>query len=76
IHSSPESNSLKIIFPPFPFIQSVNEILKNKKGFFVGAQNCSEHNAGAYTGEVSASMLNSLGCSYVLIGHSERRQYY
>ncbi|MBN8693631.1 MAG: triose-phosphate isomerase [Bacteroidetes bacterium] len=76
IHSSPENNSLKIIFPPFPFIQSVNEILKNKKGFFVGAQNCSEHNAGAYTGEVSASMLNSLGCSYVLIGHSERRQYY
>lgn len=76
INSAPDNNSLKIIFPPFPFLQSVHDAIKNKKGFFIGAQNCSEHNAGAYTGEVSAAMLSSLGCSYVLVGHSERRQYF
>lgn len=76
INSTPENNSLKIIFPSFPFIQPVRDVLKNKSDFFVGAQNCSEYNAGAYTGEVSAAMLSSLGCSYVLVGHSERRQYF
>jgi triosephosphate isomerase len=66
----------KIIFPPFPFLHGINEVLKNNKDFFVGAQNCSEHAKGAYTGEVSAEMIISTGCSYVLIGHSERRQYF
>src|SRR5690606_9874643 len=42
----------------------------------VGAQNCSEHEAGAYTGEVSAPMLRSIGVPYVILGHSERRQYF
>src|SRR5690606_33249460 len=42
----------------------------------VGAQNCSEHEAGAYTGEVSASMLASMNIPYVILGHSERRQYF
>lgn len=42
----------------------------------VGAQNCSEHVQGAYTGEVSANMLAELGCSWVILGHSERRQYF
>jgi triosephosphate isomerase len=43
---------------------------------FVGAQNCAEEAKGAYTGEVSAEMIASLGVSYVILGHSERRQYY
>jgi triosephosphate isomerase len=42
----------------------------------MGAQNCSEHEAGAYTGEVSAPMLRSIGIPYVILGHSERRQYF
>ena len=42
----------------------------------LGAQNCSEHSSGAYTGEVSASMLQSIGVNYVIIGHSERRIYF
>jgi len=41
-----------------------------------GAQDCSAHEAGAYTGEVSAEMLRDLGCRYVIVGHSERRQYH
>lgn len=63
----------KILFPPFPFIKPVIDIADSRSGFFVGAQNCSEHEKGAHTGEVSAAMLASLGCKYVLVGHSERR---
>lgn len=66
----------KIIFPPFTFITSVNQILKDTPHFFVGAQNCSEHTNGAHTGEISASMLQPVGCNYVLVGHSERRHYF
>lgn len=66
----------KILFPPFPFISEVNKLLKGKASFYSGAQNCSEHSSGAYTGEVSASMIKSVGASYVLVGHSERRQYF
>lgn len=66
----------KILIPAFPFIAAVQNSLKGSTKFFVGAQNCSEHEKGAFTGEVSASMLQSIGCSYVLVGHSERRAYF
>jgi triosephosphate isomerase len=42
----------------------------------IGAQNCHQKESGAYTGEISAKMIKSVGCEYVIIGHSERRQYY
>ena len=67
---------LKVIFPPFPFLKPVIDVLKNDDGFSAGAQNCSEHKQGAYTGEVSAQMIASTGCKYVLVGHSERRTYF
>lgn len=66
----------KIIFPPFPFIKSIKMCLQQDLFFHVGAQNCSAYSSGSYTGDVSASMLNSVGCEYVIIGHSERRQYF
>ncbi len=66
----------KIIIPPFPYLQSVTELISNKADFYSGAQNCHTHAHGAFTGEVSANMLTSVGCSYVLVGHSERRQYF
>jgi triosephosphate isomerase len=69
-------NATIILFPPFPLIPSVTDLLKNRTGYFVGAQNCSEHSSGAYTGEVSSEMISSVGCKYVLVGHSERRQYF
>ena len=69
-------NVVKIIIPPFPYLDSVGQLLKNKSNFYIGAQNCHTHDKGAYTGEVSALMLQSVGCQYVLIGHSERRQYF
>ncbi|MDP1802941.1 MAG: triose-phosphate isomerase [Bacteroidota bacterium] len=66
----------KIIFPPFTFLKDANDSLVNESTLFVGAQNCSEHSKGAFTGEVSAEMLNSVGCKYVLVGHSERRTFF
>ena len=60
---------------PFPYLSAVIEKLKGKKGFAVAAQNCHHIATGAYTGEVSASMLASIGVQYCIIGHSERREY-
>ncbi len=69
------ANAKVIVCPPFPYLQKINEILTNAP-IDVGAQNCSEHVSGAYTGEVSAGMLKSMGIPYVILGHSERRQYF
>lgn len=66
----------KIIFPPFPYLQMLSVIFDDRKDFFIGAQNCSEHEKGAFTGEVSAPMIQSAGCHYVLVGHSERRSFF
>ncbi len=67
---------LKIIIPPFPYLESISQQLLSKQNFWLGAQNCHTHTEGAYTGEVGASMLASVGCEYVLVGHSERRHYF
>lgn len=64
-----------VVCPPFPFIYDVSERLKDT-GISLGAQDCSQYNGGAYTGEVSATMLKSLNVKYCILGHSERRQYF
>lgn len=64
-----------VIAVPFTHLASVNAVIdSNKLG--LGAENCADHKSGAYTGEVSASMVASTGATYVILGHSERRQYY
>ncbi len=64
-----------IIAVPFTHLASINAVIdQNKLG--LGAENCADHKSGAYTGEVSASMVSSTGATYVILGHSERRQYY
>lgn len=65
-----------IIIPPFPFLDSIQKMIEDKDGIEVGAQNCSSEEDGAYTGEVSAKMIRSLGVNYVIIGHSERRSIF
>ena len=74
-NSSSDSNVIKVFFPSFVNIHAVNSLVDHKS-FFTGAQNCSEFEKGAYTGEVSASMIKAIDCKYVLIGHSERRIYF
>lgn len=77
IMKNPGDNSVtKIVFPPFPIISAVTSFIGASGSFATGAQNCSEHASGAFTGEVSAAMLKSVGCKYVLVGHSERREYF
>ncbi|MCQ2177696.1 MAG: triose-phosphate isomerase [Bacteroidales bacterium] len=61
--------------PPFTHLCAVSEIAKGSK-VEVSAQNCADHTKGAYTGEVSVSMLKAAGCQWTILGHSERRQYY
>ena len=64
-----------IIAPPFTHLSSVSEAIKGTK-VELSAQNCADHTKGAYTGEISAAMLKSVGCAWTILGHSERRQYY
>ncbi len=64
-----------MLAPAFPGLAPVAEVLRGT-GIHVGAQNLSWETEGAFTGEVSGGMLRSAGCAFVLIGHSERRQYF
>lgn len=64
-----------VICPPLVSVYSVGKIIEGSK-VALGAQNCYHKESGAYTGEVSADMLKSVGVKYVIIGHSERREYF
>jgi triosephosphate isomerase len=70
-----KGNVIAILCTPFPYLVPLKNQLGNSS-IKIGAQNCSEHDAGAYTGEVSAIMLKAMNIPYVIIGHSERRQYF
>jgi triosephosphate isomerase len=61
-----------VVCPPFPYLIPVAEALAGSN-VALGAQNCHDELAGAYTGEVSPAMLKDVGCKYVILGHSERR---
>ena len=69
------NDELLIVCPPFPYLEMANDYA-NDSYFMVGAQNVNDNEKGAYTGEVSAEMLQSMDLDYCIVGHSERRQYY
>lgn len=72
-HSLENDSAIEVaIFPPFVYLSLAHSLLQNKR-IQLGAQNLYPGKQGAFTGEVSASMLKDIGCHYVLIGHSERR---
>lgn len=71
-----DSTIITILAPPFPFLCEVNNCIETATTVFTAAQNCHHEKSGAYTGEVSAAMIKSTGASFVIIGHSERRQYF
>jgi triosephosphate isomerase (TIM) len=64
-----------LICPPVVYLPQCSNVTSGSP-VFLGAQDVSVHNSGAYTGEVSAAMLADLGCQYVIVGHSERRAYH
>lgn len=65
-----------ILGAPFIHLSAVSKIVTDSSKVFLSAQNCNENASGAYTGEVSVGMLNSVGATHVILGHSERREYF
>lgn len=65
-----------IIAPPYPFIYAVQNLIPEMGQILLAGQNCHSEESGAFTGEVSANMLKSLGAQYVILGHSERREQF
>lgn len=73
--AKPKKGVSIIVCPPFVSLPITGKLLKKKKILF-GAQDLSENKNGAFTGDISAEMLKSVGARYVIVGHSERRQYH
>lgn len=69
-------NQQVIFAVPFPYLIMGTSVVADERGYSISAQNCSDKKSGAYTGEVSAEMLQSIGIQYCVIGHSERREYF
>lgn len=70
-----DRNTQLVVCPPFPYLEMTSDY-SDDSYFAVGAQNVSDQASGAYTGEVSAAMLESMDINYCIVGHSERRAYY
>jgi triosephosphate isomerase len=64
-----------LVCPPFSYLEGIFWILKGKS-IALGGQDCSDRDNGAFTGDISAKMLKGIGCTYVILGHSERRQHH
>lgn len=71
-----KSNVKVVLCTPFVHLSSVKKLIGDSKNIFLGAQNVSNKKSGAYTGEISVEMLKSVGVDFVIIGHSERREYF
>ncbi len=71
-----KANQEAVFAVPFPYLINIKGRTDKVANFFTAAQNCGAEKAGAYTGEVSCEMIHSIGIKYVVIGHSERREYY
>lgn len=71
-----EDHQQAIFAVPFPYLIMAKSEVADETGYAIAAQNCSDKKSGAYTGEVSAEMLQSLAIRYCVIGHSERREYF
>jgi triosephosphate isomerase len=67
---------IAVLNPPFPHIYPIKKLIGDAPGIALGAQNCSDKESGAFTGEVSAKILASFGVEFVILGHSERREYF
>jgi triosephosphate isomerase len=75
VDAGPQAGRELVVFPPMPFIGGLVDRFADK-GVHFGAQDVDVHEQGAFTGEVGATMLRDIGCRYVLVGHSERREYH
>ncbi|MET1057426.1 MAG: triose-phosphate isomerase [Pedobacter sp.] len=74
VRDEKKGDQIAIICAPFIHLNSLAKL--GGETVKIGAQNCHQNESGAYTGEISAKMIKSVGCEYVIVGHSERRQYF
>jgi triosephosphate isomerase len=74
VRDEKKGEQLAIICAPYIHLNSLSQL--GGTTVRIGAQNCHQKDSGAFTGEISAEMVKSVGCEYVLVGHSERRQYF
>ncbi|PTS99991.1 triose-phosphate isomerase [Pedobacter sp. HMWF019] len=74
VRDEQKGEQLAVICAPFIHLNSLSKL--GGTTVKIGAQNCHQNESGAFTGEISAKMIKSVGCEYVIIGHSERRQYF
>jgi triosephosphate isomerase len=71
-----KEHQVVIFAVPFPYLIMAKSVIANEYHYYIGAQNCYHKSSGAYTGEVSAEMLRSIGVKHCIVGHSERREYF
>lgn len=71
-----QNDAQVVLIPPFIHLTGIHSLIGSVNNIYLGAQNCHQEREGAFTGEVSASMLVSAGATYVILGHSERREYF
>ena len=71
-----ETHQKAVFAVPFPYLINIKSTIAETPNFYVAAQNCASEKQGAYTGETSAQMINSIHVPYIIIGHSERREYF
>ena len=69
-------DAVVILGAPFISLHAVGQVINDAQNIHMSAQNCHQKESGAYTGEISVSMIKAIGCEYVILGHSERRAYF
>ncbi len=73
VNDEVQNDAEVILIPPFTHLTVVKQLIGSSTSVHLGAQNCSDQKSGAFTGEISTEMLQSVGVEYVVVGHSERR---
>ena len=76
VQAMPGAGKKAVFAVPFPYLRMAGKKVKSLDNYHISAQNIYHKKSGAYTGEVSAEMVRSIGAEYVIIGHSERREYF
>lgn len=76
LKQNPRQGIQVILLPPFIHLEAISRLLPSPGNLYLGAQHCHEKPTGAFTGEIAVPMLRSVGAHFVLVGHSERRQYF